>query len=79
MIAVQGTYDNGIIRLAEQAPATQADVIVIFPENSAGKNKEIDRDETRKLFDSFSGSIVRHIDEKEERLAALDEKYAGID
>lgn len=79
MIAVQGTYDNGILKLAERAPTSQADVIVIFPEAAADKKRELSREDTRKLFDSFTGSIERHIDERKERLMALDEKYASVD
>lgn len=54
MIAVQGTYDNGILKLAEEAPVPQVDVIVIFPEIDVNKKKELNREDTRKLFDSLA-------------------------
>lgn len=33
---------------------------------------------SKDLFDELTGSIKREIDEKSERLGALDEKHAGI-
>ncbi len=78
MIAVQGVYDNGRLQLEESAPMKKASVIVIFPEGRPAE-KQISEDSARKLFDDFSGSIARDIDEKAERMAAKDEKYAGVD
>lgn len=78
MIAVQGLYENGKIELAEKAPVNRANVIVIFPESPAGK-EEMRLESARRLFDEFTGSISREINEKEEYLEALDEKYAYSD
>lgn len=78
MIAVQGLYDNGKIQLTEDAPMEKAKVIVIFPEEETLKETHMSKKMARDLFDEFTGSIKREIDEKSERLGALDEKYAGI-
>ena len=78
MVAVQGVYENGQIQLAEAAPMERANVIVIFPENHIVKNEPSDQ-MSRKLFEEFTGSIDRIIDEKEELEAARNEKYANID
>ena len=78
MVAVQGVYENGQIQLEEAAPMERANVIVIFPENHIVKNEQSDQ-MSRKLFEEFTGSISRIIDEKEELEAARNEKYANID
>ncbi len=78
MIAVQGVYDNGRIQLEEAAPVKKASVIVIFPEGRTAE-RQISEDSARKLFDDFSGSISRDIDNKAELMAARDEKYASVD
>lgn len=78
MVAVQGIYENGHIQLEEAAPMEKANVIVIFPERSAVKNEKSNQ-LSRKLFDEFTGSIDRVIDEKKELEAARNEKYANID
>ena len=78
MVAVQGVYENGQIQLAEAAPMERANVIVIFPENHIVKNEQSDQI-SRKLFEEFTGSISRIIDEKEELEAARNEKYTNID
>ena len=78
MVAVQGIYENGQIQLKEAAPMERANVIVIFPENHLIKSDQADL-ASRKLFEEFTGSISRIIDEKEELEAARNEKYADID
>ena len=78
MVAVQGIYENGHIQLEEAAPMEKANVIVIFPERNAVKNEKSNQ-LSRKLFDEFTGSIDRVIDEKKELEAARNEKYANID
>ena len=76
MIALQGVYNNGWVELAGKAPTEKANVVVVFPgETSRPKMTE----EDRKLFQKFSGSIKRHIDEKRELMEALEEKYASAD
>lgn len=78
MIAVEGLYENGRIELSEEAPMEKAKVIVIFPEDQTSK-KNVIANSTKQLFDEFTGCISRDIDEKAERLGALDEKYADFD
>lgn len=78
MIAVEGLYENGRIELSEEAPMEKAKVIVIFPEDQTSK-KNVIANSAKQLFDEFTGCISRDIDEKSERLGALDEKYADFD
>lgn len=78
MIAVQGLYDNGKIQLMEDAPMEKADVIVIFPEREVIKETHMSPKIARDLFDKFTASIKREVDENSERLGALDEKYESI-
>ena len=78
MVAVQGIYENGHVQLEEAAPMEKANVIVIFPERNAMKNEKSNQ-LSRKIFDEFTGSIDRVIDEKKELEAARNEKYANID
>ena len=75
MVAVQGLYENGKVRLLGEKPEGKAEVLVIFNISKYADNKEKSED-ARKKFDEFSGCIHRRIDDKEEWLEALDEKYA---
>ena len=72
MVAVQGLYENGSVKLSEKAPMEKANVIVIFPGETAEK-KYTEEDTARKLFEEFTGSVSREIDKEAERLGALDE------
>ena len=78
MLAVQGIYENGQIKLLGEQPKGNAEVLVIF---NVSKEDDVDVTNndmaTRRLFDEFTGCINRKIDEKAERLEALDEKYAS--
>ena len=76
VIAVQGLYENGRIELSEEAPMEKANVI--FPEAQTLKNNII-ANSAKQLFDEFTGCISRDLDEKAERLGALDEKCANFD
>lgn len=78
MIAVQGLYEDGRIQLDEAVPMKRAKVIVIFPENES-KKPYTEMKSARKLFEEFTGSVQREIDERAERLSAIEEKYAGVD
>lgn len=78
MIAIQGLYDNGKIQFTEDAPMEKAKVIVIFPEEKEIKETNMAKKIAEDLFNEFTGSIKREIDEKSERWGALDEKYAKI-
>jgi hypothetical protein len=77
MVALPGIYEKGMVRLLNQPLIDKADVLVVFP-NKETDEKAFYDDEARKLFDKFTGSINRVIDEKAERLEALDEKYQSI-
>ena len=68
MVAVQGVYENGRVQLTETAP-------MIFPDGYSEVKAESKRS-ARKIFDEFTGSIKREIDEKAELMAARDDKYA---
>lgn len=80
MLAVKGIYSNGQITLESRLPVKSAEVIVVFPDMDE-RNKELDLtvNERRKLFEEFSGSVDRIIDEKAEKMRAVDEKYEGVD
>lgn len=79
MIALKGEYDNGIIKLANQAPLKKSSVIVIFPDAEIDKQNKLSEDEAREIFKKYTGSIHRMIDEKNEKLEALDNKYESTD
>ena len=50
----------------------------IIQNRSSDKNR-LSNKELRSLFSSFTGSIDRQIDEKQEKLEYLDERYASAD
>lgn len=78
MVAVEGLYDNGKIKLSQSAPMEKAKVIVIFPETKKKDREQLSTDAAKALFQEFSGCLDGNIDEKTERLGALDEKYESI-
>lgn len=80
MLAVKGIYSNGHITLENRVPVKSAEVIVVFPDMDE-RNKEMDLTvkNRRKLFEEFSGSVDRIIDEKAEKMEAVDEKYESAD
>lgn len=80
MLAVKGIYQNGRVTLNEALPMKSSEVIVIFPDNEMKKDrKELSLEKKEELFEEFSGSVERMINEKEERLGALREKYESAD
>lgn len=79
MVAVEGLYDHGTIKLSESAPMEKAKVIVVFPETQKEDEKRLSKDEAIALFHEFSGCLDGDIDEQAERLGALDEKFEDID
>ena len=60
------------VQLTEKAPVEKASVIVIFPQDRPTEN-HISECMARELFDDFTGSISRNIEEKSELMAARDE------
>lgn len=79
MVAVEGLYDNGKIMLSESAPMEKARVIVVFPEPKKENGNLLSAADARALFQEFSGCLDGDIDERAERLGALDEKFENID
>lgn len=78
MLAVKGRYSNGYITLENRIPVKSAEVIVVFPDMDE-RDHEMDLKNRRKLFEEFSGSVNRIIDEKAEKMEAVDEKYESAD
>lgn len=78
MIALQGIYEKGRIRLSETAPSERANVIVIFPEEQKKGNLG-SKESARRIFEEFTGSIKEVVEERAERISALDEKYSSTD
>lgn len=78
MLAVKGRYSNGYITLKDRIPVKSAEVIVVFPDMDE-QDKEMDLKNRRKLFEEFSGSVDRIIDERAEKMEAVDEKYESAD
>ena len=74
MLALQGYYENGRLNLIGEAPE-RGKVFVIFTENVS--TNEVSKAD-KKLFDRFSGSVTRIINEKAELAEGLNEKYADI-
>lgn len=80
MLAVKGIYRDGQVILKERFPVKSAEVIVVFPdqEDVTGQMK-LSVERKRELFEEFSGSVDRIIDEKAEKMEALDRRYESID
>ena len=80
MLAVKGIYRDGQVILEGRFPVKSAEVIVVFPdqEDVAGQ-MELSAERKLELFEEFSGSVDRIIDEKAEKMEALDRRYESID
>lgn len=80
MLAVKGIYRNGLVTLESRLPVKSAEVIVVLPDTDE-RNEETDLTvkAKRRLFEEFSGSVDRVIDEKAEKMEAMDERYEGAD
>jgi hypothetical protein len=76
MQAIQGIYDNGILKLDRKAPATKSRVIVLFTENET--RKKMSKDEALKILYKHAGSIKSDIDFEKERDEYLNEKYGSV-
>ena len=63
MQAIQGVYDNGILKLDRKAPLSKSRVIVIFTENET--RKKMSPDEALRIFFKYAGSVKGNIDLKE--------------
>ena len=76
MQAIQGIYDNGILKLDKKAPATKSRVIVLFTED--GTRKKMPKDEALKILYKHAGSIKGDMDLEKERDEYLNEKYGSF-
>lgn len=78
MLAVKAIYSNGHITLENRIPVKSAEVIVVFPDMDE-QDKEMDLKNRRKLFEEFSGSVDRIIDERAEKMEAVsEERFCGM-
>lgn len=75
MQAIQGFYENGIVRLDKQAPIHKGKIIVLFPEEEKPKMSD---EEAMRLFHKFTGSLDGDIDFEKERDEYLNGKYGPI-
>jgi len=76
MQAIQGVYDNGILKLDRKAPAVKARVIVVFTEEES--RKKMSAEEALKILYKHAGSIKSDIDFEKERDEYLNEKYGSV-
>ena len=76
MQAIQGIYDNGILKLDKKAPATKSRVIVLFTEDRTFK--KMSKDEALKILYKHAGSIKNDIDFEKEKDEYLNEKYGSV-
>ena len=80
MLAVKGIYQDGQVTLKGRFPVKSAEVIVVFPDQEdIGGQIELSAERKQELFEEFSGSVDRIIDEKAEKMEALDRRYESID
>ena len=80
MLAVKGIYNDGKVILKNKLSIKSAEVIVVFPDTDEQREKDdLSIKAKRELFEEFSGSVDRVIDERAERMEAVDERYEGID
>ena len=76
MQAIQGVYDNGILKLDMKAPAVKSRVIVVFTEEEP--RKKMSSEEALKILNKHAGSIKSNIDFEKERDEYLNEKYGSV-
>jgi len=76
MQAIQGIYDNGILKLDRKAPAKKARVIVLFTEEET--HQKMSADEALQILHKHTGSIKNDINFEKERDDYLNEKYGSI-
>lgn len=76
MIALQGTYDNGTIRLDYPAPVPKAKVLVIFPNESPASKSETQGSFASYRFGAAKGKfdVPDNIDEDNAEIAAMFEE-----
>ncbi|MDR1688347.1 MAG: hypothetical protein LBS21_07020 [Clostridiales bacterium] len=76
MQAIQGVYDNGMLKLSKTPPAAKSNVIVLFKDDEVFKKMPVD--EALRIFDKYTGSISSDVDLQQEKDAYFNEKYGII-
>lgn len=73
LIALQGTYDNGTIRLDFPAPVSKAKALVIFPNEAPAATNEPRKSFAAYRFGAAKGKfdVPDNIDEDNEEIAAM--------
>jgi len=77
MLAIEGQYDKGWVKLDEDAPVDSSRVIVWFPMEKSAKEERMSTEEALRILDKYKGSIRSGLDAKTEKLAYLDERYGN--
>ena len=76
MQAIQGVYENGVLKLDKKAPVAKSRVIVVFTEEEP--RKRMSAEEALKILHKHTGSIKGDIDFEKERDEYLNEKYGSV-
>jgi hypothetical protein len=73
--AIQGVYDNGILKLDKEAPVNKSRVIVLFTEEP---RKRMSAEEALRIFHKHTGSIKDEIDLEKEKDEYFNEKHGAV-
>jgi hypothetical protein len=76
MQAIQGIYDNGIVRLDKKAPVNKTRVIVLFTKENT--NIKMSVEEALSILHRHTGSIKSDINFERERDEYLHKKYGPV-
>jgi len=76
MQAIQGVYDNGILKLDRKAPVVKSRVIIVFTEEEP--KRKMSAEEALKILNKHAGSIKGDINFEKERDEHLNEKYGSF-
>jgi len=77
MLAIEGQYEKGWIKLDEDAPMDNSRVIVWFPVEKPAKKEGMSTEEALRILDKYKGSIKGGLDAKADKLTYLDERYGN--
>jgi len=77
MLAIEGQYDKGWVKLDEDAPVDSSRVIVWFPMEKTAKEEGMSTGDALRILDKYKGSIKSGLDAKAEKLAYLAERYGN--
>ena len=78
MLAIEGQYDKGWVKLDEDAPVDSSRVIVWFPIDKTAKEEKLSTEDAMRLFHEFTGSIDRDFDYEKEKDEYFSEKYGHL-